>query len=133
MIKAEPFTLVHRTLRDRVNEYLLERDTALATLELLETCYCAVGHTHLPFICREDGHKTTFIEFTEDKDYSLEEERLIINQGSVGQPRGRTPGPATQSTTVWRASSGAAWWSIESRKPRKRCEASTCRSTLLIA
>ena len=94
MIKAEPFTLVHRTLRDRVNEYLLERDTALATLELLETCYCAVGHTHLPFICREDGHKTTFIEFTEDKDYSLEEERLIINQGSVGQPRDRNPRPS---------------------------------------
>ena len=39
VIKAEPFTLVHGTLREHVNEYLLERDTALATLELLETRY----------------------------------------------------------------------------------------------
>ncbi len=94
VIKAEPFTLVHGTLRDHVNEYLLERDTALATLDLLEARYCAVGHTHLPFICREDGNKTTFIEFAEDREYNLDEARLIINPGSVGQPRDRNPRPS---------------------------------------
>jgi len=94
VIKSEPFTLVHGTLRDHLNEYLLERDTALATLELLETRYCAVGHTHLPFICREDGGKTTFIEFAEDQAYPLGEERLIINPGGVGQPRDRNPRPS---------------------------------------
>ena len=94
VIKAGPFTLVHGTLRDHVNEYLLERDTTLATLELLETRYCAVGHTHLPFICLEDSHKITFIEFHVDRDYSLVEERLIINPGSVGQPKNRNPRPS---------------------------------------
>jgi len=94
VIKAEPFILANRTIRGHVNEYLMERDTALATLELLETRYCAVGHTHLPFVCLEDGHKITFIEFHEDRDYSLVEERLIINPGSVGQPRDRNPRPS---------------------------------------
>lgn len=94
VITAEPFTLVHGTLRDHVNEYLLERDSALATLERLETRYCAVGHTHLPFICREDGGAISFIEFAEEQAYPLGEERLIINPGCVGQPRDRNPRPS---------------------------------------
>lgn len=91
---VEPFTMVHGTLRDHINEYLLERDSALATLELMQTRYCAVGHSHLPFICREGGGAPTFIEFPEGQAYPLGEERLIINPGCVGQPRDRDPRPS---------------------------------------
>ena len=94
VVTVEPFTMVHGTLRDHLNEYLLEPETALATLELLKTRYCAVGHSHLPFICREDGGTSTFIEFAEDQAYPLGDERLIINPGCVGQPRDRNPRPS---------------------------------------
>lgn len=63
-------------------------------MERLETRYCAVGHSHLPFICREEGAKITFIEFAEDQAYPLGEERLIINPGCVGQARDRNPRPS---------------------------------------
>ncbi len=94
VVTVEPFTLVHGTLRDHVNEYLLERDSAVATLERLETLYCAVGHSHLPFICREDDGAPNFTEFAEDQAYPLGEQRLIINPGCVGQPRDRNPRPS---------------------------------------
>ncbi len=34
------------------------------------------------------------IEFSEDEAYPLGEERLLINPGSVGQPRDRNPKPS---------------------------------------
>lgn len=94
MLTMEPFTLVHGTLRDHLNEYLLERETAETTLELLETQYCAVGHSHLPFICREGEGSPEFLEFAQDQPYSVGKERLIVNPGCVGQPRDRNPRPS---------------------------------------
>ncbi len=87
--RQPPFTLVHGSLRDPVVEYLLQPHQALATLELLDTGYCLVGHSHQPFICRENGGAPGFLEFPEGRRVALGEERLIINPGSVGQPRDR--------------------------------------------
>ena len=84
-----PFTMVHGSLRRPVTEYLLYPSQALATLELLTTPYCLVGHTHLPFICRENGGAPRFQEFPDDGRAMLDTERCIINPGSVGQPRDR--------------------------------------------
>ena len=86
-----PFTLVHGSLRDPIDEYLLDAESAKGTLELLRSCYCLVGHSHLPFICRENGGDPRFEPFTEDAVFSLGDERLILNPGSVGQPRDRDP------------------------------------------
>ena len=36
-----------------VGQPLLDRQSALGTLALLETRYCLVGHSHVPFVCRE--------------------------------------------------------------------------------
>ena len=91
---AEPFTLVHGTLRDPLLEYLLDQETALVTLEMLTTRFCLVGHSHLPFLFRADQSPPEFIEFVEDENYSLDRERWIINPGSVGQPRDRDPRPS---------------------------------------
>ena len=86
-----PFTLVHGSLRQPIDEYLLDANAALATLGLLTTRYCLVGHSHIPFICAENGGSPEFKPFTEDEVFPLREERLIINPGSVGQPRDRDP------------------------------------------
>lgn len=89
-----PFTMVHGSLRDNLNEYLLEQEAAIATFGMLETKFCLVGHSHLAFICRENGGSPQFYQFVEDEVYPLEEERLVINPGCVGQPRDRDPRPS---------------------------------------
>jgi predicted phosphodiesterase len=91
---AEPFTLVHGSLRNHLEEYLLNRESALATLELLVTDFCLVGHSHVPFLCRENQGSPQFGQFVEDDVLLLGEERMIINPGSVGQPRDRDPRPS---------------------------------------
>jgi predicted phosphodiesterase len=91
---AEPFTLVHGSLRAPVWEYLLTDESARGTLELLQTQFCLVGHSHIPFICLENRGSPQFVEFTEDRIFELNEERWIINPGGVGQPRDRDPRPS---------------------------------------
>ena len=93
----EQFTLVHGSLRDPIFEYLLDRDSASGTLALLETNYCLVGHSHIPFVCCEiDGEPVIidFRDFPEDELVALGHERRIINPGGVGQPRDRDPRPS---------------------------------------
>ena len=94
VITQGPFTLVHGSLRDPLWEYLMSAEAALGTLKRLTTRFCLVGHTHIPFICRENGGFPKFVEFTEDQVFSLGEERWIINPGGVGQPRDRDPRPS---------------------------------------
>lgn len=82
-----PFTMVHGSLRDPVIEYLVRPEQARATLERLTTPYCLVGHSHRPFVCRENGGDPRFHSFPPDEGAALDAERCIINPGSVGQPR----------------------------------------------
>ncbi|MDA1218309.1 MAG: metallophosphoesterase family protein [Chloroflexi bacterium] len=96
---SAPFTLVHGSLRAPVWEYLLNQESALGTLNLLETQFCLVGHSHLPFLCKENRGSPDFVDFTEDQVFSLDNERLdnerwIINPGGVGQPRDQDPRPS---------------------------------------
>ena len=88
------FTLVHGSLADPLVEYLLDGYSANATLALLQTPFCLVGHSHLPFICRENDGAPLFVDFTEGAVTRWGEERWIINPGSVGQPRDRDPRPS---------------------------------------
>ena len=96
---SDDFTLVHGSLRAPIWEYLLSEESALATFQLLSTKFCLVSHSHIPFICQENQGDPTFVDFTEDQRFALSEERpneerWIINPGSVGQPRDRDPRPS---------------------------------------
>ena len=91
---VEPFTLVHGSLRAPVWEYLLTQESALATLDLLSTQFCLVGHSHIPFLCLENQGSPEFVEFVEDQPFELNQERWIINGGGVGQPRDNDPRPS---------------------------------------
>ena len=70
VVTAQLFTLVHDSLRAPVDEYLLEQDSALATLNLMQTPFCLVGHSHIPFICRENEGSPIFSQFNEDEVFS---------------------------------------------------------------
>lgn len=88
---AEPFTLVHGSLREPLLEYLVNAPAAVGTFGLMSTRFCLVGHSHYPFICLENQGNPSFEEFVVDQEFRLGGDRWIINPGSVGQPRDQDP------------------------------------------
>ena len=88
------FTLVHGSLRSPVWEYLISEEVAAANLSLMKTPFCIVGHSHLPFICREMDTGPLFSFFPERQPVPLAEQRWMINPGGVGQPRDGDPRPS---------------------------------------
>jgi predicted phosphodiesterase len=88
----DDFTLVHGSLRWPEWEYLLSSEQAQAHLELQQTPYGLVGHSHLPFVCREQkGSPPTLRPATDGERVELGDQRLILNPGGVGQPRDGDP------------------------------------------
>jgi diadenosine tetraphosphatase ApaH/serine/threonine PP2A family protein phosphatase len=86
------FTMVHGSLRWPEWEYLLTSEQAQAHFELQTTPYGLVGHSHLQFVFTEQADAPPALKSTDDGDgRSLGEQRLIINPGSVGQPRDDDP------------------------------------------
>jgi predicted phosphodiesterase len=88
------FTLAHASPRQPVWEYILDNITAGENFPHFETQFCLVGHTHTPIIYE----KTSTDIVARTPLYSqpvyldqLGENRLIINPGSVGQPRDSDP------------------------------------------
>ncbi len=83
------FTLVHGSPRHPIWEYILYASTAISSFRHFDTRYCLVGHTHAPVAFRERGNETgcEMLPPSELNPLTLDEARLIINPGSVGQPR----------------------------------------------
>lgn len=71
-VERGAFTLCHGSLRDPVWEYVVSQPQAEATLRLARTAHCCNGHTHVPAVFRMG-------------------ERMVVNPGSVGQPRDGDP------------------------------------------
>ena len=88
------FTLVHGSLREPIWEYLVNQYAALDTFSRLESPYCLVGHSHIPFLCAERDSVAAFGPFVEDQPTALGPQRLIVNPGGVGQPRDGDPRPS---------------------------------------
>lgn len=85
--------LVHGSPRDATNEYVFpetiyDQGRMHALFERV-TRLCFQGHTHMPGVFTTDGEFIT----PEDCDnrFSLGNEKLMINVGSVGQPRDEDP------------------------------------------
>ena len=87
------FTLVHGSLRWPEWEYLLSTEQAQVQFELQRTRFSFVGHSHLPFVWRErEGEQPSLAPVTADDRVELSGAgRLILNPGSVGQPRDGDP------------------------------------------
>ena len=85
-------TLAHGSPRHPVWEYLLDTRTATLSFAYFETPYCFVGHTHLPVIYHlYDEQKAAELSIPDANSYINLSERMILNPGSVGQPRDRDP------------------------------------------
>jgi len=89
------FTLVHGTLREPIWEYLNSHEAARGHLRLQETALGLVGHTHVPMLAVEDGSAPQGCELYRLADGEAVElaqrRKIVVNPGSVGQPRDRDP------------------------------------------
>ncbi|MBU0502005.1 MAG: metallophosphatase family protein [Candidatus Margulisbacteria bacterium] len=83
------FQAAHGSLRDPVNEYIMGVAEAIPTFELMERPLCFVGHTHRPvyLACQKDGNYGGGVLQEGDEVLIDNFEKVIINAGSVGQPR----------------------------------------------
>jgi diadenosine tetraphosphatase ApaH/serine/threonine PP2A family protein phosphatase len=85
-------TLVHGSPRNPIWEYILDWHTALINFDYFETRFCFVGHTHLPILYQmKEGQSGPSIQMLPANHQFKLEGRMIINPGSVGQPRDRDP------------------------------------------
>ncbi len=113
-LALDAFTLVHGSLRDPLWEYVFDAPVAAATLRIAPTAHCCAGHTHVPAIFRLGKQATVAERIKPDVAYPLTD-RLLINPGSVGQPRDGDPRSAYAildldrgTATFHRASYGVA-------------------------
>ena len=87
------FLFVHGSVREPTNEYVFPEDVydsrKLQELFRRLNKYCFQGHTHIPGVFTERGE---FISPDEcDYKYELIGDKVMINVGSVGQPRDSDP------------------------------------------
>jgi len=90
------FTLVHGSPRYPVWEYILQPSVARASLSYFDTPFCLVGHTHVPIVYEfaEDSEGTRCKTYFPSLDTPVDladARRMILNPGSVGQPRDGNP------------------------------------------
>ncbi|MGE5250646.1 MAG: metallophosphoesterase family protein [Bacteroidota bacterium] len=85
-------TLAHGSPRDPLWEYVLNTLAARLNFDHFSTPWCFVGHSHIQCLFRLDPptNRISLEVLDEDKPLALSP-RLILNPGSVGQPRDRDP------------------------------------------
>jgi diadenosine tetraphosphatase ApaH/serine/threonine PP2A family protein phosphatase len=86
------YTLVHASPRHPVWEYIDSISRAQANFAEFETPICFVGHTHIPMVYRQDPLEGTVKEkLPVSTPFRLGRQKMIVNPGSVGQPRDGDP------------------------------------------
>lgn len=90
---VDEMTLVHATPYDpNMWYYITSLEEAAFNFQFFDTQICLVGHTHIPIIIVLDNQKELYVH--QGSGIRLgdnEGARLLINAGSVGQPRDRDP------------------------------------------
>jgi len=95
--EMDGFLFVHGSPRKPINEYLFPDDVYTNPHKLIGnfdrmdqlTCFC--GHTHVPGVFVDDPFFEPPEELGQPMRYLIGDEKVIINVGSVGQPRDRDP------------------------------------------
>jgi diadenosine tetraphosphatase ApaH/serine/threonine PP2A family protein phosphatase len=92
-VQKNGFYMAHASPREPVWEYILDPNAACANFSYFDSPTCLVGHTHIPVIFgldEEEGRCATMLPPFPDP-LKLGDRRMIINPGSVGQPRDGDP------------------------------------------
>src|SRR3954447_8170799 len=93
--RQDPFLFVHGSPRNPLSEYIFPEDIynhrKMERLFQLVEKYCFQGHTHVPGVFTEGFQFYSPEEI--DNEYTLGDGKVLVNVGSVGQPRGGDPRP----------------------------------------
>ena len=85
-------TLVHGSPREPLWEYIGNDKLALENFALFDTQFCFFGHTHRPIAYRlREREKIFRAEFLPESGKYALQPKLLLNPGSVGQPRDGDP------------------------------------------
>lgn len=92
-VTVEDYLLVHGSPREPIWEYLLDGEHAAENFMAVDFTIALVGHTHIPIIFEwvEESRSAQVLLPSWEKPVSLNGRRLILNPGSVGQPRDGNP------------------------------------------
>ena len=95
-VTEENFLLVHGSPRAPTQEYLFRAAEAEKSFPHFFTSYCLVGHTHVPSAFIEAGRDSPSdvygVALQPEEPLPLDgRTRMILNPGSVGQPRDYNP------------------------------------------
>jgi predicted phosphodiesterase len=104
------FTLVHGSGRDPIWEYVTSSSVAEASLAAMETRHGINGHTHVPVAYLVDGDAVGRVgpePGTNVVSLDVGRGRLLLNPGSVGQPRDGDP---RASYLILDTEAGSARW-----------------------
>ncbi|MBT3322276.1 MAG: metallophosphoesterase family protein [Anaerolineae bacterium] len=102
----ETVTLAHGSPRDPIWEYMINTLTARVNFLEFKTDFCFVGHTHVPSIFwYEEETDRVLLDIPNAGEPIELQGRVILNPGSVGQPRDRDPRAAyaifDTETKIW--------------------------------
>jgi len=88
-------TIAHGSPRDPVWEYIISTLSARLNFDYFDTSFCFVGHSHIQcmFTLDEENDRISLGAPPVGEAMPLEK-RMILNPGSVGQPRDRNPNAA---------------------------------------
>ncbi|MBI3912950.1 MAG: metallophosphoesterase family protein [Chloroflexi bacterium] len=91
--ELEKFTLVHGSPRYPIWEYVLGPAIARINFDYFDTPFCLMGHTHVPVVYRLKADEDLAIPepLPETTSFQFGPERMMVNPGSVGQPRDGDP------------------------------------------
>jgi diadenosine tetraphosphatase ApaH/serine/threonine PP2A family protein phosphatase len=101
-------TLAHGSPRDPLWEYVLNTLTARLNFDHFDTPFCFIGHSHIQsmFLLNEGKDRVTLESAKVNRPIMLMP-RMLVNPGSVGQPRDRDPRAAyaiyNTETRQWEA------------------------------
>jgi predicted phosphodiesterase len=103
----EGIELVHGSPRQPIWEYVVSEEAARANLDRMAEVVALHGHTHVPLAWRDDGGEVGLIPGEDGAALELDGHRVLLNPGSVGQPR---DGIATASYLVLEREARRVTW-----------------------
>ena len=103
--EVDAFTLVHGSPLDPTWEYVTTTGAARENLDAVKTTHGLNGHTHVPIAFALNGERMETVAPTGEPGIELDGPRLLLNPGSVGQPRDGDPRAAWLELDLdgWRA------------------------------
>ena len=82
--------LFHGSLDHPLTEYVFDPSAAERTLRSAKTRLCCNGHTHIPALFSRNAGSVSLIRPRNDEPYAIRDQ-VLVNPGSVGQPRDGDP------------------------------------------